>query len=166
MVLTTVVLWVHIFGAIGWLGAAMVFGMVVGPSLPRLSGPTRIEFSARVLPRYARYIEAFSIITLVFGIATVAVFTNGNFSVMSPSTSFGLYISIGAVLSLVPMGLAFAVIIPTAHRIAGMSEALVKAPGQPPSELAVAFRRLRMASTAGMVLLILVTVFMVAGATL
>ncbi|MDA4112925.1 MAG: hypothetical protein OK474_02660 [Thaumarchaeota archaeon] len=166
MVLNTVVLWVHILGAIGWLGAVMVFGMVVGPSLPGLSGSTRVEFSARVLPRYARYIEIFSIITLVFGVAMVAVITDGDFSMMSPSTPFGLYISIGAVLSLVPLGLVFAVVIPSAHRIAGMSEALMKTPGPPPPELAAASRRLRMGSMAGMALLILVTIFMVAGATL
>ena len=166
MVLNSVVLWIHIFGAIGWLGAVMVFAMVVGPSLPRLSGSTRVEFSAKVLPRYARYIEIFSVITLIFGVATVAVITDGNFSMMSPSTPFGIYISIGAVLSLVPLGLVFAVVIPSAHKIAGMSEMLMKTPGPPPAALAAASRRLRMGSMAGMVLLILVTIFMVAGATL
>jgi len=117
MILNAVVLWVHIFGAIGWMGAAMVFGMVIGPSLPKLSGPARGEFFVRVAPKYIRYVEVFSIITLVFGVAMVAVLADGNSSIMSPSTSFGLYIAIGAVLALVAMGVAMAVIIPSAHKM-------------------------------------------------
>jgi hypothetical protein len=90
----------------------MVFAMVVGPSLPRFSASTRVEFGAKVVPKFARYIEVFAIITVIFGVAMVAVITDGDLSVMSPSTPFGLYISIGALLSLVAMGLAFAVVIP------------------------------------------------------
>lgn len=164
MILNTVVLWVHIFGAIGWLGSAMVFGMVIGPTLPKLSGPARGEFFMKVAPSYIRYVEVFSIVTLVFGVAMVAVLANGNFSIMSPSTSFGLYISIGALLALVAMGVALAVIIPSAHRMVKITESMMKNPGPPPPELAAAANRLKVGSTAGMVLLILVTIFMVAGA--
>jgi uncharacterized membrane protein len=166
MILNAVVLWVHIFGAIGWLGAAMVFGMVIGPSLPKLSAPTRGEFFAKVAPKYVRYIEVFSILTLVFGVAMVAVLADGNFSIMSPSTSFGLFISIGAVLSLVAEALAFTVIVPSAHKMVKITESMMKNPGPPPPELAVAANRLRIGSTAGMVLLIVVTIFMVAGTNL
>jgi uncharacterized membrane protein len=166
MILNTVVLWVHIFGAIGWLGAAMVFGMVIGPSLGKLSPTARGEFMVKVAPRYARYIEAFSILTLVFGVAMVAVLADGNTSILSWSTAFGFYISIGAALALVAEILAFVVILPATHKIVNISEALAKNPGPPPPELMVASKRLRVGSTLGMVLLILVTIFMVAGATL
>jgi uncharacterized membrane protein len=166
MILNSVVLWVHIFGGIGWLGAAMVFGMVIGPTLPKLSASTRGEFFVRVAPRYVRYIEVFSIITLVFGVAMVAVLADGSTSIMSLSTSFGLYISIGAVLALIAEALAFTVIVPSAHKMVKIMQSMMKNPGPPPPELAVAANRLRLGSTVGMVLLILVTVFMVAGATL
>jgi len=85
---------------------------------------------------------------------------------MSPSTSFGLFISIGAVLSLVAEALAFTVIVPSAHKMVKITESMMKNPGPPPPELAVAANRLRIGSTAGMVLLIVVTIFMVAGTNL
>lgn len=96
----------------------------------------------------------------------VAVLADGNTSILSLSTSFGLYISIGAVLALVAVALAFAVILPSTHKMVKIVESMMKNPGPPPPELAVAANRLRIGSTAAMVLLILVTVFMVAGATL
>jgi len=166
VVLSAIVLWAHIFGAIGWLGAAMVFGMVIGPSLLKLSPPARGEFFVKVVPNFARYIEIFSILTVVFGVAMVAVLADGNTSIMSLSTSFGLYISIGAVLSLVAIGIALGVILPTTHKMVKIAESMMKSPGPPPPELAVAAKRLRVSSTIGMVLLIIVTMFMVAGATL
>lgn len=165
MILDTVVLWVHIFGAIGWLGAAMVFGMVIGPSLPKLSPGTRAEFMVKVTPKYVRYVEILSVITLVFGVAMVAVLADGNFSIMSPSTPFGLYISTGAILALVAEALAFTVIVPSAHKIVKLTEVMMKNPGPPSPELIAAGKRLRIGSVIGMILLILVTVFMVAGAT-
>ena len=166
MILNTVVLWLHIFGAIGWLGGAMIFGIVIGPMLPKLSAPARGEFLVKVVPRFARYIEIFSILTLVFGVAMVGVLANGNTSILSLSTSFGLYISIGAVLALVAVALAFVVILPSTHKMVKIAEELMKNPGPPPASLAVAANRLRVGSTVAMILLILVTVFMVAGATL
>ena len=166
MILNTVVLWAHVFGAIGWLGAAMVFAIVLGPALPSLSAQARLEFLATVLPRYVRYIRMFAAVTVVFGVATVLVIADGDYSVLSPSTPFGLYVSAGALLALVVMGLAFGVILPTAGRIAEMSGALLKAPGPPPPELLAASERLRKGSMAGLVLLAAVTVLMVASATL
>ena len=144
----------------------MVFAIVLGPALPSLSAQARLEFLATVLPRYVRYIRMFAAVTVVFGVATVLVIADGDYSVLSPSTPFGLYVSAGALLALVVMGLAFGVILPTAGRIAEMSGALLKAPGPPPPELLAASERLRKGSMAGLVLLAAVTVLMVASATL
>lgn len=166
MILDTVVLWLHVFAAIGWLGAVMVFGMVIGPSLSKLSGPSRTEFMAKVAPRFVLYIESFSVMTLIFGVAMVAVIADGNFSIFSLSTTLGLCISIGAALALVAVVLAFTVVVPATRRIIRISLSMMQNPGPPPPELVAASKRLRVGSTLAMVLLILVTVFMVAGATL
>ena len=165
MVLTTIVLWIHIFGAIGWLGAAMVFGMVIGPSLPKLSPQARAELLIKIIPRFARYIVVFAVLTLAFGVITATVILNGDFSV-SLSTPFGLYISIGAALALVVAVIALGVVLPTISKIVKMTESLAKSPGPPPPELIAASNRLRMGSLVALVFLILVTMFMVAGATL
>jgi len=166
LILTTVVLWLHIFGAIGWLGGALVFGIVVGPGLARLSGPARGEFFAKVAPNYVLFVEIFSGLTLVFGVIAVFTLGNGSMSIMSLSTPFGLYISIGAILALVAVVLAYGVIVPSARKMIEIAQSLSKSPGPPPPEMTTASKRLRVGSTAAMVLLILVTIFMVAGATL
>jgi uncharacterized membrane protein len=166
LILNTVVLWAHIFGAIGWLGSGMVFAVVVGPGLSILSPQSRVEFLVKILPKYLRYVEGFSMLTIVFGVVAAAVFLNGNFSSISFSTSFGLYITAGALLALVGVAMAFSVIIPTARRIVGFAEALTKAPGPPPAEMLSAAERLRLSSTVAVFVLIAVTVLMVAGATL
>ncbi len=165
MILTTVVQWVHIFGAIGWLGGAMVFGMVIGPAMEKFSAPTRGEFVVKVVPRFTRFIEVFSIVTVVFGLLTVAVYANGDYSIMSLSNSFGLYISIGAVLAVVAIVIGLGVIIPAAHKIVKITESLMKNPAPPPPELTVAAKRLKFGSVSAMVILIVVTIFMVAAAT-
>ena len=112
MVLFTVVLWAHIFSAIGWLGAAMVFGIIIGPSLAKLSPQARGEFMVKVMPRYLRYFEVFSAMTIIFGVITAAVLLNGDFSSISFSTPFGLYITIGAILALIVFAVSFSVILP------------------------------------------------------
>ena len=42
MVLETIVLWLHILSAVGWLGAAMVFAMVVAPGLASVTPQIRL----------------------------------------------------------------------------------------------------------------------------
>jgi len=165
MILDSVVLWAHIFGAIGWLGAGMVFAIVIGPSLARMSPQSRIEFFAKVMPKYVNYIRAFVIITILFGVAMVAVLANGDYSIMSPSTSFGLFISAGALLALVTVAVAMSVTLPAATKISKISQTLLEKPGPPPPEMATLGKRLRLSSTAALVMLILVTILMVAGAT-
>jgi hypothetical protein len=166
MVLTTIVLWVHIFGAIGWLGAAMTFGMVIGPSLRRLSPQARTEFVVKVLSKFLRHIEIFTLITLIFGPLTIVAILNGNLSAFSLSTDFGLYITIGALLTLVVVAISVAVIIPAAHKMIRLSEAIIKTPGPPPPELMAASKRLTASSTVDLILMLVVTIFMVAAATL
>jgi hypothetical protein len=144
----------------------MVFGMVIGPSLGQLSPPARGEFFVKVGPRFVRYIEIFSFVTLLFGVAAVAVLADGDYSLFSPSTTLGLCISTGAVLALVAVALAITVIVPSTKKIVKITESLMKNPGPPPPELQVAAKRLRVGSVTGMILLIIVTILMVAGATL
>lgn len=165
MVLLTIVLWLHVFSAIGWLGASMLFTMLIGPGLARISAQSRSEFFVTVGPGYIRYSVGFAILTLVFGIITLGVFTNGNFSMMSPSTSFGAYISGGVLLAIIAFAVGLGVAIPAASKMVRIFKSM-PAGESPPPELQAATNRLRIGSTVSMTLLILVTIMMVAGATL
>ncbi|MDA4134777.1 MAG: hypothetical protein OK441_04335 [Thaumarchaeota archaeon] len=165
MALFSVVLWAHIFSAIGWLGAAMVFGIIIGPSLAKLSPQARGEFMARVMPKYLRYFEFFSGMTILFGVITADVLLNGDFSSISFSTPFGLYITTGAILALIVFAVSFSVVVPVTRKIIRISESMIKTPGPPPPELMVLLKRQRVITTANLMIMILVTILMVAGAT-
>ena len=143
----------------------MIFALVIGPSVAKMSPQGRTEFFAKVVPRFLRYIEVFSIITVLAGVAMVAVLANGDFSILSPATSFGLLISAGALLALVAIGLAMAVIVPTARKMSAISQGMMEKPGPPPPELPALANRLKQSSGAALVLLIVVTILMVGAAT-
>jgi uncharacterized membrane protein len=165
MILTTVVLWLHVFGAIGWMGAGMIFAIVIGPSVGTMSPAARTEFFANVVPKYLRYVEVFSILTILFGVATAVVFADGDYSMFSSSSTFGLLLSAGAILGLVAIGLAMAVVVPTARRISKISQGMLQKPGPPPAELLGLAKRLKVSSTSALAILVLVTMLMVAAAT-
>jgi len=165
MILNTIVLWAHIFGAIGWMGAGMIFAIVIGPSVAKMSPQARTEFFAKVVPKYLSYVRAFAGITLLFGVAMVAVLADGDYSIFSPNTTFGLLITAGAVLALITFALAIAVVIPTAKKMSVISQAMLEKTGSPPAELPVLGKRLKMASTVALILLVVVTIAMVGAAT-
>jgi hypothetical protein len=96
----------------------------------------------------------------------VLVMADGDFSIMSPTTTFGFSILAGAILALVAMGTAMGVIVPTAKKMSKISQAMLEKPGPPPEEMAMLSKRLRMSTTAALGLLIVVTVLMVAAVTL
>ncbi len=157
-----VLMWFHILGAIGWLGAAMFFGMIIGPLLPGLSPATRGELLVKLVPRFGRYVAGFAIATPVFGVALVFAIAGGNFSILSPSTSFGLFLSAGAAVTIITMVLALAVVLPTANKIVGITKSMQQNPGPPPTALPGLQKRLRISATTVMVLLLIVLAFMVA----
>jgi len=162
----TVLLWLHIVSAIGWLGAAMVFAILIGPTLPTLTPSSRGDLIVKLLPKYIRYAEIFTFITPVFGLVLALYITHGNWIIFSPSNNFGLFLSIGALLSLVAWVIGFGFVAPTGRRIVKYTTDMMKSPGAPPpAGLQRASKRLRLASTSGLVVLLLIVVCMVVAAT-
>ena len=84
----------------------------------------------------------------------------------SPTTTFGLFITIGATLAIITVGLAVGVIVPTGNRLVRLTESAMKNPGPPSPDLLKTSGRLKTAATTGLVLLIIVLVWMVAAAEL
>ena len=159
-----VLFWLHIFSAIGWMGAAMVFGMVVAPLLPSFNPATRGEVVLKLFPKYVRYSEVFASMTVIFGVVLALVYSGGDFAKFSPSTTWGLLITIGATIAIIAFGLAFVVIAPTAHKLVRLTESAVKNPGPPSPDLMKTSGRLKISATIGLALLLVVLVCMVAAA--
>src|SRR5208283_1214848 len=99
------------------------------------------------MPKYLRYFEIFSGMTILFGVVTADVLLNGDFSSISFSTSFGLYITTGAILALIVFAVSFSVVIPITRKIIRIVESMVKTPGPPPPELVALLNRQRIITT-------------------
>ena len=162
----TVLLWLHAFGAIGWLGAAMVFGMLIAPTLPSLAPASRGELIVKLFPKYIRYATVFAVGTPVVGIGLVLQMGNGSFSVFTPNTNLGIFLTTGAFLTLVVWAIFFGLVAPSAAKVVKLTQEVMKNPGPPPPGLVGASKRLRIGATLGLVMLILVFTCMVAAASL
>lgn len=163
-----VLLWLHIVSAVGWLGATMVFAMLIGPTLPTFTPATRNELIVKLLPKYIRYSEIFTFITPIFGLTLALYISHGSWSVFNPAIygNLGMYLSIGALLSLVAWVISFALIAPTGRKIVWFTNEMIKNPAAPPpAGLVRASKRLRVVSTTGLVVLFVIVVCMVAAAT-
>lgn len=144
----------------------MVFGMVVAPLVPSFNPATRGEVVLKLFPKYVRYSEIFASLTVIFGVILALAYSGGDFAKFSPSTTWGLFITVGATIAIITFGLAVGVVAPTAHKLVRLTESAVKSPGPPSPDLLKTSGRLRMSATIGLVLLLLVLVCMVAAAEL
>jgi len=165
MAFNGVLLWFHIFSAATWFGAVMLFALVVGPTIGDFTPATSGEVVVKMLPKYLRFLAMFTLLTPVLGLATLLASSNGDFSIFSPSTSFGAYMSAAAALSLISWLVVFAVVYPTGSKIVKITEEFVKNQSPQPPGLPRLAMRLKISSGIGLALLIAILVCMVAAAT-
>jgi hypothetical protein len=159
---TEVLLWLHIVAAAGLVGAAMVFGMIIGPSLPALTPVARGEFLVKVLPKYVRYAQILTVITPLIGVALAFSLPGGTASAFNPSTRFGMFISAGAGLSLVTLVVAFGVIGPASKKVVKLTEETMKNQGPSSPDLMAANNKVRIGAAVGLFILLAILVCMVA----
>lgn len=161
--LLTVLAYAHVLSAVGWLGGALLTAFVLGPGLRKTSAPTRLEFTAKLMPKIIRYISGMIAGTLVFGLLLLYFFVGGDFSRLSPSTTFGVAISGGMLLAVVTVVIALTVTIPSFRKMIAIAEELLKSGQQPPPpEMMKYSKRAEMGAAVGAVLLLVVLVMMVA----
>jgi hypothetical protein len=146
----------------------MVFGLLIGPTLPTLSPASRSELIVKLVPKYVRYGQIFTLITPFFGLGLALYVSRGSFTVFSPSIygDFGLFISIGAILTLVAWAISFGILSPTANEVVRLTKESMTQGGPPPQELLQASKRLRITSAVAIVVLFVIVACMVAAATL
>jgi uncharacterized membrane protein len=156
--------WLHVISAIGWLGAAMVFAMILSPVLPSMTAAGRGEFVVKVLPKYATYVTILILSTLVFGasLAFYLVYTGTTFSFNS---QWGLSIIAGAGTALLVAVIGLGIIIPSMNKMVRIVKEMQANPAAGPSpELPKIQNRMRVGSMIGLILLFLVVVLMVTAA--
>ena len=143
----------------------MLFALVVGPTMGDFTPATSGEVVVKMLPKYLRFLAILTLLTPILGLVTLLASSNGDFSVFAPSTSFGAYMSAGAILSLISWVVVFAVVYPTGRKIVRLTAEFVKNQAPQPPGLPRLAMRLKISSGVGLALLIAILICMVAAAS-
>ncbi len=153
-IVITVLAYLHVISAMGWLGGAILFVSVLAPGLRSLSPTASMEFLSKVGPRATRFFIGTSTATVVFGLGLLYA----DLSVLSTGIYVGLTLGLIAYLD------AILVAVPgfrKADRLA--KEKLASGQAGPPSpEFVKALRRGGIGVTTVVVLLVVTLMFMVA----
>lgn len=161
----TVLTWFHVFSVVGWFGAALVFLVVIEPSLPNLSPQTSGEIILKVFPKFVRYIQVFAVLTLVFGIALALIMSNGDLTLFGLGSAWGLDVTIGASFGFATFLLVFLLLTPSVEKLGKIVVQMQQNPLQPlPVEFHIVQERLKFGAPTAVLLLSLAMVFMVAAA--
>jgi len=163
MTATAILAWLHIISAIGWLGGGLMFAFVVGPGLKSLSPASSGDFLVEVIPGVVRFFQWASRLTILFGILLLYSFSNGDFGILSLSTSFGTNLTTGLSIGFIAFLTSEFVAVPTQMKaIRMLKEMLASGQHQAPADFPKTLKRGTDLSTLVVLLVILASVFMVA----
>jgi hypothetical protein len=151
-VVITVLAFLHIASAIGWMGGAVLFVSAISPGLRSLSPAASVEFVAKVGTRAIRFFAGAATATVIFGLALFA----------SMRGSLGGYVDYGVAFGLLAYvaGVATFVYLRRAGLLAKQIVAEGKA-GPPTPEYMEAIRTGGMSGAVSVLLLVLALIFMV-----
>jgi uncharacterized membrane protein len=160
VLVTWVLAWLHVISAICWLGGGIMFAFVVAPALSKLSPASSGEFLVKVVPRVVRFFQVFAGLTILFGL--LLLYNLGGLGLLSPSTSSGLDVTVGATFAIVAFVVSEFVAVPIQLRAIRMiREMLAAGQHQPPAQFPKTLRLASITATRTVVLLILTSIFMV-----
>ncbi len=150
----TVLAYLHIISAMGWLGGAVLFVSVLAPGLRSLSPMASMEFLSKVGPRATRFFIGTSTATVVFGLSLLYA----DLSVLSTDIYVGLTLGLIAYLD------AMLVTVPGFRKADYLAKEKLASgqAGPPPPEFAKALRRGGLGVATVVVLLVITLMFMVA----
>lgn len=160
--LQTILAYAHILSAMGWVGAGLLFGLVIAPRLPRLSLPSSREFFVKVVPSILRFFQIVAVLTLVFGALLLYVMTSGDLRQVSTSTSWGFALTFGLPSALAVFLFSEVVTVPALKRVVDLHGKMSPDGSNVPPELPRAARRAGMTALTTLALLLLTVSFMVA----
>lgn len=156
----------HILAIVGWLGAAFLFTLVLGPSLEKMADSARSEFLIKAIPRYAAYVASTSCAAIAFGIS---IYGYAYVSSNLPSSIALNLLQAGAGLGLVAFLVVMAVVLPSARHLLRMLKEGQNGTMQPVGQrnaIVLAQSRVRTGTAIVLGLLILVLILMVVGSTI
>ena len=153
-IVITILAYLHIISAMGWLGGAALFVSVVGPGLRSLSLTARLEFLSKIGPGATRFFIGSSTATIVFGLALLFSFPGASSATLNAGLAVGLIAYLDAILVAIPS-------LRKADRLAKEMLASGQAGGPPSPELAKALKRGGIGVATVVVLLVITLISMV-----
>ena len=157
--LITVIMWFHIFSAIGWFGSVLVFRLVLTPLMPKFSAPARGELVVKLFPSFVNALAIFATSTGGFGLLHLlasSVEEPDHFSLVLPP------IAVGASLAVILYLVLLFVVRPSIMRMSRiLLEMQAKNQQQPPPELPKLQKRVATLANVGLIMLIVILAFMV-----
>ena len=160
-------LFVHVFSAVAWLGAALLTNLLISPVLTRLSPQGRSELGKTLTPWMFRYILGSGIMTVLSG-ALLYFYLD-----FAPGSLGLAFIQAGALIAILVLTVATALSRRTAGRVGRLSEQLTKMSQGPQgdprmaadlrSSIARLQSRLRATGLVSLVLLVVVLALMIVG---
>jgi uncharacterized membrane protein len=161
MLLTAILAWLHVVSAIMWLGGGIMFGMIIAPTLSKFSPAASGEFLVRVGVRVGRFFQVVAGTTVLFGL--LLLWNVGGFSLLDPSTTYGLELTIGVTFALLAFVVSeFFAVPPVLKAVRLIKEMQASGAHEPPAELARTLRISAQTASLTLVLLIGASIFMVA----
>ena len=157
--------WFHIISVIGWSGVALTFLVSIKPSLAKFSPQVSGEFILKVLLRFVRSVQIFSVFTVVFGPSLAYTMADGPPNAFDLKSPWSTLIVIGASIGITVFLVVFFLLTPTAKKLTAIITNMNQNPQQPPpAELRKMQKRLALIPPLAVTLLLLTEVFMVAAA--
>ncbi|TLX93216.1 MAG: hypothetical protein E6K96_09720 [Thaumarchaeota archaeon] len=153
-IVITILAYLHIISAMGWLGGAALFVSVVGPGLRSLSLTARLEFLSKIGPGATRFFIGSSTATIVFGLALLFSFPGASSATLTTGLAVGLIAYLDAILVAIPS-------LRKADHLAKEMLASGQAGGPPSPELAKALKRGGIGVATVVVLLVITLISMV-----
>jgi len=153
-IVVTILAYLHIISAMGWLGGAALFVSVVGPGLRSLSLTARLEFLSKIGPSATRFFIGSSTATIVFGLALLFSFPGASSATLNAGLAVGLIAYLDAILVAIPS-------LRKADHLAKEMLASGQAGGPPSPELAKALKRGGIGVATVVVLLVITLISMV-----
>ncbi len=164
-IIVGILTWFHVVSVIGWTGAALTFLVAVSPTFAKLSPQASGELTISLLPRFARTVQVFSVLTVIFGPLLAFSMNDGPpnaFDLMSP---WSIFVTAGACTGILMLLVVFLLFTPTVGKLVSLIRQVQQNPQQPPpAELPKVRKRLAIIPVLGVTLLLLAEVFMVTAA--
>ncbi|MDG6972098.1 MAG: hypothetical protein JRM74_05375 [Nitrososphaerota archaeon] len=112
--LIAAVAWFHLFFAVVWIGSSIMFFVVLGPVVSRLTPVSRAEFTVMFFPKMERFMNLVVPLLLLSGAALFAVMSWGDGFVLD---AWSGSVVAGGTLGLVTYLFALAKLVPAARKV-------------------------------------------------